>query len=265
MPKRINILFTGGLDSSYTMMYFSQFPVEIQPYYLKDNRPSESYELKAINDIITDIRKNPLTKGNIRELITKPTYAIKPDKEIQKAYRYMFKTAGFGKQYGFIARFAREEGLDGLFVSVTVGGGHGKTALEKNGGIEEVQDEGMRYFRLDPKRSEKNLYTLFEHVLLPPSFIHTKDEEIEEMKKMGYEESVKKTWFCFWPVKGEPCGTCPPCRTLLDQGMTWRFTKDGIKRYEEDKKVPAWKHKIRDIKLTLSDKWYEFKMRNRNF
>ncbi|MCR4591441.1 MAG: hypothetical protein K5668_11560 [Lachnospiraceae bacterium] len=262
MLSRVNVLFTGGLDSSYTMMYFSRFPVEIQPYYLKDNRPSESYELKAINDIITDIRKNPETKANIRELITKPTYAIKPDKEIQEAYRYMFKTAGFGKQYGFIARFAKEEGLEGLFISIVV---HGKVnnLVRKSGAVETVREDGMEYFRLDPGRCEKNLYRLFENVLFPPSYLHTKEEETEEMKKLGFEESIKKTWFCYWPVNGEPCGTCPPCRDLIKDGMTWRFTDAGLKRYEEDKKVPAWKHKLRDYKLTLTDKWYEFRMRHK--
>ena len=80
--KRINVLFTGGLDSSYTMMYFSKFEVELQPYYLKDNRPSEQYELKAIDSIIEDIRKNPDTRAEVRDLITKPTYEIKPDKEM---------------------------------------------------------------------------------------------------------------------------------------------------------------------------------------
>ena len=262
MPDRINVLFTGGLDSSYTMMYFSKFPVEIQPFYLKDNRPSEGYELKAIKDIITDIRKNPDTRANIRELVSKPTYAIKPDREIQSAYRYMFKTAGLGKQYGFIARFAKEEGIKNLFISIVI---HGKVnnLVRKSGGAEEVSDRGYQYFRLNPEKTEKNLYTLFENILFPPSYLHTKEEEMEEMKRLGFEDSIKKTWFCYWPVNGEPCGTCPPCKDLIKEGMTWRFTKDGIKRYEEDKKVPAWKHKIRDIKLTLSDKWYEFKMRNR--
>ncbi len=264
MLDRINVLFTGGLDSSYTMMYFSKFPVEIQPYYLKDNRPSESYELKAIKDIITDIRKKPDTRANIRELFTKPTYAIKPDREIQNAYRYMFKTAGFGKQYGFIARFAKQEGIKGLFVSlVHTPFGRGNMAVRNSGGVERAEDEDMEYYYLDPEKTEKNLYTLFENVLLPPSFMRTKEEEMEEMKKLGFEDSIKKTWFCYWPVNGEPCGTCPPCRDLIRDGMTWRFTKDGLRRYEEDQKVPAWRHKIRDYKLTLSDKWYELKMRSR--
>ncbi len=262
MAKTINVLFTGGLDSSYTMMYFSRFPVEIQPYYLRDNRPSEQYELKAIKSIIDDIRLNPGTKANVRELITKPTYEIKPDSEIQKAYRYMFKTAGFGKQYGFIARFAKQEGLTGLFVSLVYNPyGRGNMAVRNCGGLVEVNDEGMEYFKLDPEKTEKNLYTLFQNVLIPQSFVHTKEQEIEEMEKMGYGDSVKKTWFCFWPVNGEPCGICPPCKDLINEGMKWRFTEEGLKRNEEDRKVPAWKHKLRDYSLTLSDKWYEFKMR----
>ncbi len=261
--KRINVLFTGGLDSSYTMMYFSKFDVELQPYYLRDNRPSEQYELRAIDSIMEDIKKNPDTKAMVKSLITKPTYEIKPDKEIQKAYRYMFKTAGFGKQYGFIARFAKQEGIRGLFVSlVYTPFGRGNMAVRNSGGVVRADDEEMEYYRLNPDKTEKNLYTLFENVLLPPSFMRSKEEELEEMKKLGFEDSINKTWFCYWPVNGEPCGTCPPCKDLIKEGMTWRFTDAGLKRNREDQKVPAWKHKIRDIKLTLSDKWYEFKMRS---
>lgn len=259
--KTINILFTGGLDSSYTMIYFSRFHVEIQPYYLKDHRPSEEFELRAIRSIIEDIRKNPDTKANVRELITKPTYAIMPDPEIQKAYRYMFKTQGFGKQYSFIARFAKQEHLDGLFVSFTFNPNNRRNmTLRESGAVLTIHDEGMEYYKLDPEKTEKNLGILMEHVLMPPSFMHTKEQEIEEMRKMGFSDSVNKTWFCYWPVNGEPCGTCPPCRDLIEQGITWRHTPEGLKRFEEDSKVPKWKHKIRDYKLTLSDKWYDFKM-----
>lgn len=261
--KRVNILYTGGLDSSYTMMYFSKFPVEIQPYYLKDHRKSEEYELRAIHSIIEDIKNNPGTKATVNDLITKPVYEIKPDPVIQKAYRYMFKTVGFGKQYGFIARFAKQEKIDGLFISLVFNKDTKPNMIVRNSpGLEFINDEGMEYHKLNREGTEEHLYTLFEHVLFPPSFMHSKEQEIEEMKKLGFEDSIKKTWFCFWPVDGKPCGTCPPCRDLMHIGMTWRLPEEAIKRYEEDQKVPAWKHKLRDYKLTIGDKWYDFKMRH---
>ncbi len=260
--KRINVLYTGGLDSSYTMMYFSRFPVRIQPYYLRDNRPSEEYELNAIREIIADIRKNPGTKAVVNDPILEYTYNIKPDLQIQKAYHHMYKEAGLGSQYGFIARYAKQIGIHDFFVSlVYTEEGRGNMAVRNSGGVMQMKSSmGMEAYRLDPRKTEKNLYTLFKDILLPPSFMRTKDQEIEEMKSMGFEDSIKKTWFCFWPVDGKPCGTCDPCKDLIKAGMLWRFPKEALERYEKDKNAPKWKHKLRGIKLTLSQFYYKIRM-----
>ncbi len=257
----IHMFFTGGLDSSFTLMYYSRFPVEIRPYYLRDNRPSEKYELRAIRRIMRDVRKNPGTKARIRKLVTRPSYEIPFYPDIWLAYHRILKQTGLGKQYYLIACYAREAGINDFNVSlVHFEGGRGYRAVRDSGGVYRVDDpDGIEHYRLDGRKTEKNLYKVFENVDIPPSFVNTKDEEIEKMKEMGYEETISKTWFCQRPFHGEPCGMCGPCRDAIEMGLTWRFTPEGLKRHEMDKTTPKWKHRVRDYALTADTYMYNFR------
>ena len=258
----INILLTGGLDSSYSIMYFSKFPVEIHPYYLKDHRKSEEYEIRAAKNIIEDIRKNKDTKAKVLDLETYPTYMIKPDRKISSAYRYMFRHAGFGKQYDFIARFAKQKGIKDFVVSLVYSpSGRGNMTVRRSKGLIRSDIDGMELYRLSKEKTEPHLYTIFKNCMFPVSFMRTKKQEIEEMKKLGFSSSIEKTWFCYWPIDGKPCGICNPCKDAIKEGMEWRFTKAALERNRRDKKVSPWKHQLRDYYLTITDKLYALSMR----
>lgn len=82
----INILWTGGFDSSFRMVQLSKKNVTIQPYYLCDNRVSEQNELSAITEITEDIKKHPETKCTILPLIKYKVEDIAPDNEITESY-----------------------------------------------------------------------------------------------------------------------------------------------------------------------------------
>lgn len=55
----------------------------------------------------------------------------------------------------------------------------------------------------------------------------SKLEEIEEFKKLGFEKSILKTWFCHRPVFGLPCGHCNPCKDCLNEGLAFRVPRLG--------------------------------------
>lgn len=78
--QKINVLYTGGLDSSYTMILLSRCDVEIQPYYLRDNRHSEEKELSSIRNIIDHIIGNENTRCTILPLITISTADVEKTK-----------------------------------------------------------------------------------------------------------------------------------------------------------------------------------------
>lgn len=55
----------------------------------------------------------------------------------------------------------------------------------------------------------------------------TKEEEINRLKELGHQNTIKYTWFCHFPVWGMPCGHCNPCRDCLNEGLAFRVPKLG--------------------------------------
>ena len=111
MKKKINILWTGGLDSTYRVLELSQQDVTIQPYYLASVNPSTQYELKAITELTEAILKRPETKGELLPLIVVNAEQIKPNDAITKAWERLHEMSHLGSQYDFIARFAAQYNL----------------------------------------------------------------------------------------------------------------------------------------------------------
>lgn len=58
--KKVNILWTGGLDSSCRIIELSRMNVEIQPYYIWDTtRDSIKQEIRAMKRITQDVQNHP--------------------------------------------------------------------------------------------------------------------------------------------------------------------------------------------------------------
>jgi len=57
--KVIELLWSGGFDSSFRVTQLSMLPVIIQPYYLSDFRLSENMELNAIEEISKLLKQKP--------------------------------------------------------------------------------------------------------------------------------------------------------------------------------------------------------------
>jgi len=105
--KIINILWTGGWDSTFRIIVLAQKKCIIQPYYIRDKRKSEKHELEAIKTITNDLRQNPTTKCIINDVITMNVTEIEVNSEITDSYENILKKDYFGSQYEWIARFAK--------------------------------------------------------------------------------------------------------------------------------------------------------------
>lgn len=139
--QKINVLYTGGLDSSYTMISLSKYDIEIQPYYLRDNRDSEEKELSSIRRIIEDITNSQNTRCNILPLSTMSTADVEKDQDITDAYNRLKEATNIGSQYDWLARFAK--GVRGLCLSLEKSP-HSKarSCIEKYGDVK-LQKEGI--------------------------------------------------------------------------------------------------------------------------
>ncbi len=232
--QHVNVLWTGGMDSSFTMIKLSRLNVEIQPYYLCDNRASESYELQAISQIAEDIRQHPETKCTILPLIKFKTADVELDASITDAYHKLEAATKIGWQYDWMARFAKN--IEGLELSLEKNE-HGRvsTCILKYGGVKRVDEGELIYYVLDKQVSSQDLIAVFGNFRFSLAWDYTKMDEIDQFKQLGFEESLKKTWFCFTPINGKPCGVCSPCKSAIGDGMQWRFEKDALIRYKKAK------------------------------
>ena len=235
-PSLVNVAITGGLDSSFTMVYLSKIDVNIQPYYIRDNRDSEENELNAIAEITADILKHPGTKCKILPLKVFKSWEIEPDAEITAAYERLRDTTNIGSQYDWLARFAKS--VDGLMINIEKSENSKLVnCIKQYGRLKRVKEGDISYCVLNEEKSSNDLVLLLKSLHLPlPLLETTKLEAYAYYKKLGFEGSADKTWFCFTPIDGKPCGTCNPCKSAIGDGMTFRFTKEALKRYKENKK-----------------------------
>lgn len=90
------------------------------------------------------------------------------------------------------------------------------------------ESEDYKVYSIDTRNSSENGIIIFENILLPATIWHmSKLEEIEEYKRLGFEKTIRKTWFCHRPVLGIPCGHCNPCKDCLNEGLAFRVPKLG--------------------------------------
>lgn len=226
--ERVNILWTGGWDSTYQVLRLMEKPVSIQPYYLIDkNRRSKALELKAIRAITEDIRNHPATRCELLDIITVNTSDIPADAGISNAYQNIRKTNFFGSQYDWLARFAS------LHQHLELNLHKDDTAnfFRKHGNLIRITD-GLTggYHLLDPEGSSEDLVKVFGNFRFP--ILNTTKLEMKAWAEdKGLLGVMNKTWFCHKPVKDEPCGQCSPCNYAMDEGMGYRFSKAGLRRY----------------------------------
>ena len=230
--KKINVLWTGGYDSTFRVLQLSKFNIDIQPYYFKDNRVSEENELNAIAEITKDIYNHSETKATILPLITYNTSDVKTDKVITEAYTNIRKSLPLGSQYDWLARFAKEKGMTDLELGLEKAEtSTARQTIKKFGEVKLIEKDQLSYYIIDKDKSSEDLIRVFGRFHFPnPLYNLTKQEMLIEYKKLGFENTINKTWFCHTPIDGQPCGVCNPCKSTLDEGMDFRFSKNALRR-----------------------------------
>ena len=230
----VNVFWTGGFDSSYRVLELSKNKVIIQPYYLSDNRKSEKNELNAIAEITEDIKKHPDTKSTLLPLIIYKTSDVNPDEEISRSHYNLRKFAPLGSQYDWLARFAKEKKIHGLELGIEKSTSSTVLAvINKLGSIKLISNGKISYYVIDKENSNPDLYNVLGQFHYPYNLYNmTKIKTLAEYKKLGFEDSINKTWFCHTPINNLPCGICNPCKSVITEGMESRLPKSSLTRYK---------------------------------
>ena len=229
MEKTVNILWTGGWDSTYRVVELSRMEVVIQPLYvLGDGRASEQREIAAIDKITKLLQAKPKTKATFLPVLFIKKDDIPENKEITEAFRIVHEKTNLGTQHEWLARYAAQH--PGLEIGTEAGTpetSHIINAIQQFGVL--LQKDGT--YILDPKKSSREgLLVLgnFEFPIIDKYEI----QMLENIKAWGYEDVMKEIWFCHKPIDGQPCGLCHPCAVKMESNMKYLLPEKAQTRYK---------------------------------
>ena len=232
--KTVNILWTGGLDSSYRVIELSQMAgIEIQPYYIVDPvRSSRENELNAIKTITHIIRKHDRTTANLLDVKLIQLDEIKPDETITASFCRLHDKHIIGHQYDLIARYAKQHNLRFEMSLEKSDRSKAMNCILTETKLVTYKDGEYEVHRIDPAYSTSDGIAIYSNIDLPSTLWGmTKVDEVNKLKEMGHEATVRHTWFCHFPVWGMPCGHCNPCRDSINEGLSFRVPKLGYYLY----------------------------------
>ncbi|MBN1386931.1 MAG: 7-cyano-7-deazaguanine synthase [Bacteroidales bacterium] len=226
---KINVLWTGGFDSTFRVCQLSLLNVEIQPFYVSLRRKSESYEIRAINKITDFINSRKETRCNLLPLIIVKYDEILPDSQVTGSFNALRKKYKIGYQYDFLSRFARQYNImPEIGCEINPSSGEmevfEKYAKVKKETISVSESENIEYYVLVPDECPEDFMNLFgEFRYGIPLYDMNKHDTVKAYRELGFEKVINMTWFCAHPLMGKPCGLCTPCEQVIKEGMAFRL------------------------------------------
>ncbi len=107
-PKYVNILWTGGWDSTFRMIQASREACTIQPYYIIDpDRPSSLKEIRQMQKIKNALKiKYPAS--NIKDIknLVLDTFVI--ENKYKLAHKNLLKKGFLGSQYIWFGKLSKQ-------------------------------------------------------------------------------------------------------------------------------------------------------------
>lgn len=160
---------------------------------------------RILNTIIIDINKIP------------------ENEDITNKFNNVLKDYRVGGQYEWLGRYADSIGINNLELCIHLDDAAQKVVVNEAVEIREGNDS---YFKIKNKPSNEyfNLFSYFHFPILALS----KTDMEKNAKESGFEHIMEATWFCHSPIKGQPCGICPPCRMTRDEGLGRRVPNPTI-------------------------------------
>lgn len=256
MKTRVNVFWTGGLDSTYRICQLSKLNVDIYPFYFRfPFRRNINEELQAINIMTAKISQREDTKATLQPLQIIEMEQIDDEKEIIEAYNWVkehsvveFGLKRFPIQYLYLASFCKKKGIKCEIGMEYEPHSRIFSIINKYGALQKVKNNEIAYFQLDLENSNPYLVTLLQYFYYPiPLFYMSKLDEVEEYKKMEMEDVMKDTWFCHHPINGKPCGFCSPCRQVVAAKMSYRLPQSAIWRNRFAYVFLLWTDKLRPL------------------
>ena len=218
MHAPINILWTGGWDSTFRLLYIVLVEKKaVQPYYIIDTgRKSTLHELTAIETIKHGLGdKSPQSAALIHDPIITMRRDIRNNHQISRQYHRIASMIHLGAQYEWIALFADYHKINDLELGLI------KRQHKTGKSLQDLLAPNLtgkgHDCRLKTSLDNEDL-GLFQHFRFPLIGLTKLDME-SIARKHGYIDLMRNTWYCFHPTReGFACGRCRPCRVARQSG-----------------------------------------------
>ncbi len=227
--KNINLLWTGGWDSTFQLLQLLlKYHSPVTPFYLIDaERPSTGMEIltmKRIKDHLFE--KYPHTQELLKPIRYYNRTDILEDTEITKVYQSILKTNKLGIQYEWLSRLCKELKITNMQLSVEKSEFPLENQWDEN--LDQILSEctlnSQTVYRVDEKFRELDMYKIFQYFYFPLRKT-TKIQMASISDKQDWNEIMHMTWFCHYPTcNKKPCGTCNPCQAVIKEGFEWRIS-----------------------------------------
>lgn len=229
--KIIDILWTGGFDSTFRMCQLSKKDITIRPYYILSNRKSTDNEVRAIRTVYNKLVNSSNTVAKILPVEYIAFKTIIRNEKIITSHRRFAINDYLGSQYAWLSCFSIEH--QGIELSIE------KDTLpirliEKYGRLLKTANLTGEVYVVDKNKSSDEIVDIFGSYTFP-LVDYSKLDMLNMYKEMGFDQIINDTWFCHNPINNQPCGYCNPCIDTIEAGLKHRFSDEAINRYRKHK------------------------------
>ena len=225
----VNILWTGGWDSTYRIVELSRKNLTVQAIYCCDSsRCSIEKEKETMEQIRRALIDRVGTKATFLPICYIDIEDIPVNDKMTDAYSHICETVKLGSQYEWLARLTQ------VYPKLEIG--IEKPAGEYSGCVDAINTFGSlksngNVFEIDKKHSSEDCIRLFGEFRFPIINM-TELDMVKNIREWGYEDIMGKIWFCHSPINGKSCGMCRPCQQKMECGMAFLVNKEGQRRYK---------------------------------
>ena len=252
--SNVDILWTGGWDSSYRMVELSRTNKIVQPIYVYgQGRISEQYERQAMFNILAKLREKTDTIAEIKSIKFIHVGSIPQNEQVSLAYSNIHEKTKLGSQHEWLARYAFEN--PGIELGTELASVDNSKILNTIRHYGELVYNTKTYsYELDEKKSTQDIMYVLGNFSYP-IIDKTGRDMLKNIKQWGYEDVMQHVWVCHAPIFGKPCGICHPCELKIETDMDFLMSTSSLKRYSrKNNKYYKYLYRIyRKISRKLDD------------
>ena len=226
----VNLLWTGGWDSTYALIEKSRQPLTVRPIYICDNRrKSQQLEIKAMKNILLALMKKKESQAVLLPIEFVNKDEIPQNPKITQSYNTIFAETSLGAQQEWIARLAFKYG--NLEIGTEAGNIENSPSRRAINKYCALVKSPFGYFEIDKEKSTDCGNDVFGNLRFP-IIDKTEMDMKENIQRWGYQDIMKLIWFCHNPTfLNNPCGLCHPCEVKMENNMEDLLTEAARWRY----------------------------------